>query len=70
MGATFVAPRQALVHAVPVGLVGDDEYPAVRQCRRTAEEGKTGQKRRNGSHGAPMDEGTAPIGNLKVVNND
>jgi hypothetical protein len=50
MGATFVAPGQALVHAVPVGLVGDDEYAAVGQCRRTGEERKSGQKRRNGSH--------------------
>ena len=45
VGATFVASGQALVDAISVGLVGDDENAAVRQCRRAGEEAKTGEKR-------------------------
>ena len=42
MGAAFVAPRQALVDAIAVGLVGDDEDAAVGQ------RGGRGEKERGG----------------------
>ena len=59
MGATFLALRQALVDAIAVRLIGDDENATVGPCHRPREEGKTGQKRWNGSHVAPVNEGVA-----------
>jgi hypothetical protein len=43
MCTTFVAPRQALVDAISVGLVGNDENAAVRPSRRAGKEANTGQ---------------------------
>ena len=45
MGAAFLALGKALVDAVAVGLVGDDEDTAVGRGRRRGEQGRTGQKR-------------------------
>ena len=61
MGAAFLAPGEALVDAVAVGLVGDDEDAAVGRCSRGGEQEHTGQKRWKGSHAAPMNERIAPI---------
>jgi len=43
MGAAFFALGQALVDAVAVGLVADDENPAVGRCRGRGERKDTGQ---------------------------
>ena len=56
MGAAFVALGQALVDAVAVGLVGNDEDFGLGRRLRCGEEKHTGQKRREGSHDAPMNE--------------
>ncbi len=45
MRATFFALGEALVDAVTVGLVGDDENTAVGRGGRCGEEENTGQKR-------------------------
>ena len=45
MRAAFFALGEALVDAVAVGLVGDDENAAVGRRRRRGEEERTGQKR-------------------------
>ena len=44
MGAAFVAPRKALVDAIAVGLVCNDEDAAVSQRGRC---GETGTQRQN-----------------------
>ena len=61
MGAAFVAPGEALVDAVCVGLVGDDENATVGGRRRCGEEQRTGHKPRDESHVAPIDERIALI---------
>ena len=45
MGAAFFALGQALVDAVAIGLVGDDENAALGGRWRRGEEERTGQKR-------------------------
>ncbi len=45
MRAAFLALGEALVDAIAVRLVGDDENAAVGRCRRRGEEERTGQKR-------------------------
>ena len=52
--AAFFALGEALVDAVAVGLVGDDENPAVGPCGGRGEQGHTGQKGCRKSHAAPM----------------
>ena len=44
MRAAFVAPGEALVDAVAVGLVGDDEDAAVGRCGRRGEKERAGQE--------------------------
>ena len=48
MGAAFLAPGEALVDAVAVGLVGDDENAAVGRCRRRGERRTHRPKARRG----------------------
>src|SRR5262249_15381753 len=55
VGAAFVAPRQALVGAISVGLVCDDEGAGVGQRRRGAAEEGASQKSRKGAHAAPIE---------------
>ncbi len=45
MRSAFFALSQALVDAITVRLVGDDEYAALRGRRRRCKEERTGQKR-------------------------
>ena len=47
MGAALLALRQALVDAVAVGMVGDDEDPGFGGGRRGEDE-RAGQERWNG----------------------
>jgi hypothetical protein len=61
MGAAFLTARKALVDAVTVGLVGNDENLGFGRRARCGEQEYTGQKRRKGSHAAPMNERAAPI---------
>ena len=61
VGAAFVALGEALVDAVAVRLVGNDENFGFGRRVRCGDEKHTGQKRREGSHDAPMNERTAPI---------
>ena len=58
MGATFIAARQTLIDPVTIGLVFDDEDAAVGRCRRRSKQKHTGQKRREESHAAPLNERT------------
>ena len=44
MRAAFVALGEALVDAIAVGLVGDDEDAAVGECGRGGEQERTGQE--------------------------
>ena len=70
MGAAFVALGEALVDPVAVGLVGDDENAGFgRGCRRGGK-GCAGKERRNESHEAPRNEGTAFIGYTQGIKND
>ena len=61
MGSAFFAPGEALVDAVTVGLVGDDENAAVGGCGRGGERQDAGQKPGNGSHGVPGNERIARV---------
>ena len=61
LGAAFIAPGEALVDAVTVGLVGDDEYAAVGRCGRCGVNENAGQNGGNGSHDAPGNERIALI---------
>ncbi len=56
MGAAFFAPGEALVDAVAVRLIGDDEDAAVGRCNRGGTQEHTGRKRGKVSHAAPMNE--------------
>ncbi len=53
MGAAFIAFREALVDAVAVRLVGDDEDAAVGRGSRCGSHENTGQEGGYGSHAAP-----------------
>jgi hypothetical protein len=67
MGAAFFALGQALVDAVAIGLVGDDENAALGgRCRRGEEE-RRGQKRCCGSHAAPVNQGVTPFDRPKTL---
>ena len=61
MRAAFVAPGQALVDAVAVGLVGDDENLGLGARSRGCHDEQARKKRGEGSHDAPMKERTAFI---------
>ncbi len=61
MGAAFLTLGEALVDAVAVRLVGDDENAAVGRCRRGGKDDYAGQKRGNGSRAAPGKKGVAVI---------
>ncbi len=61
MRTAFITLRQALVDAIAVAFVGDDEYAGFglrssAGCKRQEE-----QAGHEGSHDAPMSEGTAFI---------
>ena len=47
---------EALVDAIAVGLIGNDEYPAVGGCRRPGHREYAGQKCRDAAHVAPSNE--------------
>ena len=59
MGAAGLAPGQALVDAIAAPLIGDDEDTAVGGRGRGGGDENTGQNRGNGSHAAPVNEGSA-----------
>jgi hypothetical protein len=61
MGAAFFTLGETLIDAIAIGLVFNDENPAVRRRRRNAKEKHTGQERREESHAAPMNERLALI---------
>ena len=44
MRAAFVTPRQALVDAVAIGLIGDDENAAVGMRSRSAKQKSAGHE--------------------------
>src|SRR5262245_51076029 len=52
MRAAFIAPGEALVDAIAVGLVGDDEHAGVGQRRRGGENECASEKRLRESHAA------------------
>ena len=60
MRATLVALGEALVDAVAVGMVGDDEDAGLGERGSCGTKECTGQKRREGSHVAPINEGGSP----------
>ena len=71
MGTAFVALGEALVDAIAVGLIGDDENTGFgRGRRRGGGKGCAGKERRNESHEAPENEGTAFIGYTQEIKND
>ena len=41
--ATFLAPGEALIDPVAIGLVFNDENAAIRRCRRCGKQERTGQ---------------------------
>src|SRR6202035_104522 len=59
ISAAGLALGQALVDAVAVALIGDDEDAAVGGCSRGGGCENAGQNRGNGSHAAPIDERSA-----------
>ena len=61
MSPAFVALGKALVDAVTVALVGDDEDFGFGACSRSRHEEQAREKRGDGSHDAPMSERTAFI---------
>ena len=63
MGAAFLSPGKALVDAIAVGLIGDDEDAAVGGSRRCGEqEERAGNDGRGKSHGGTgMKKGTAHL---------
>ena len=70
MGAALVALGEALVDAVAVGLVGDDENAGFGRGSSRGGKGCAGKESRNESHEAPRDEGTAFIGYTQRIKND
>ena len=58
MGAALLALGQALVDAIAVGVVGDDEDPGLGGCRRREDE-RAGKERWNEPHDAPENERSA-----------
>ena len=61
MRAAFLALGEALIDAIAVGLVLNDENPAIRRRSRGAKNKYARQKRREGSHAAPINEGVVLI---------
>ena len=61
MLAAFVAPGEALIDAVGVGLVGDDEDTSLGARCCTCREEQTREESGEESHEAPMSERTAFI---------
>ena len=71
MGAAFPARGQALVDAVAVGMVGDNEDAGLGGRGSCGTKECTGQKRREGSHIAPMNERAVLTSNKpQLVKND
>jgi len=71
MGAAFIAAGEALVDAVPVRLVGDDEHAAVRRRRRSGSYENTSQDCGETSHDAPGNKGSPAFDkqeSLKMIN--
>src|SRR6516164_6105328 len=72
MGAAFLAPPSRLVDAIAVGMVGDDEDAGLGERGSCGTKECTGQKRREGSHIAPMNERAVLTSNkpnwLKMMN--
>ena len=71
MRTALLAQGQALVDAIAVGMVGDDEDPGLGGCRRREDE-RAGQKRWNGErwngpHDAPENERSA---GKSIISND
>ena len=58
MRTALLAHGQALVDAIAVGMVGDDEDPGFGGCRRRENE-RAGQERWNEPHDAPENERSA-----------
>ena len=56
MGTAFIAPRQALVDPIAVGLIGDDENAGFGGGGACRNKDCTGKERRQGSHDAPMNQ--------------
>src|SRR5579859_875156 len=63
MRAALIAFGQALVDAIAIGMVGDDEDAGLGRCRRCRGEQCAGQKRWEQSHESPGNERTAGITN-------
>ena len=57
MLAALVALGEALIDAIGVGLVGDNEDTRFRRRGGSCEEGYASQERRKDSHAAPRSEG-------------
>src|SRR5262249_41586415 len=57
--AAFLAPGEALVDAVAVRLVIDDEDAGLGRCSGRSNDEGTGEEREQGSHDAPGGGGTA-----------
>lgn len=60
MSAALLALGEALVDPVAVGLVGNNENPAVGPRCRPRQKRHAGQKRLYRSHAAPLKEGLPP----------
>jgi len=45
MGAAFLALGEALIDPISIGLIGNDENPAIRSCRHPGEKGQADQNR-------------------------
>jgi len=58
MSAAFLALGQALVDTIAVGVVGDDENASLGKRNGCGSQKGTGQKRRDGSHVAPVNGGS------------
>lgn len=61
MSAAFVAFGEALVDAIAVGLIGDDENAGLGRRGGGVKEECTGKERRKESHDAPIEQETALI---------
>ncbi len=66
MGAALLALGQALVDAIAVGVVGDDEDPGF-GGGWSREDERAGQERWNGPHDAPENERSA---GKSIISND
>src|SRR4051794_40206359 len=68
MGAAFVAPGEALVDAIAVGLIGNNEHAAVRVSGRSGKQECRGNEGWGKSHGGTKYGKGAPHSNrLKAL---